>query len=98
MEANEILSFAKWGFGFCVIGFFTLAGWMFVISREMVTSKQILSELQQIKLGLFGDMERPGIVAQVHNHTKDIKEIKENCKEVQDKKDPLHYAHKMHNV
>lgn len=98
MEASEILSFAKWGFGFCVMGFFTLAGWMFVISREMVTSKQILAELQQIKLGLFGDMERVGLVAQVHTHTAEIKNIKERCKEVQDKKDPLHYAKQMHNV
>lgn len=92
METTELLQIIKWGFGICAGGFFTLAGWLYALTRETVTSKQILAELKDIKLGLFGDMNHIGLVAEVRSHANDIEEMKKHCKEIQAKKDPLYYS------
>ncbi len=86
MDVQSLYNLIIWGLGVCAGGFFLLAGWIYSISRDLGTSKQILDELKQIKVGLFGDMKTLGLVAQVHHHTNTIDDIKKNCKDIQSKK------------
>jgi hypothetical protein len=57
-------------------GFFFLLG---LIAK--IIEGSIVKELKEIKLALVGDLERPGVITKIHDHDKELKMIKDVCKE-----------------
>jgi hypothetical protein len=76
----EITDMITWGFGICATGFFFLALWI-----RQIADRILLAEIKEIKRALIGDIDKPGIVALLHIHSEDIKEIKLRCKELHSK-------------
>ncbi len=57
-------------------GFFFLVAWI-----RQITTQTIISDLKEIKLALIGDLQTPGLITKVHDNTREIKIIKDLCKE-----------------
>jgi hypothetical protein len=64
-----------------VTGFLYLSTWIRGIEKNVATNADILLELKKINLALVGDLERPGVITKMHDHDKEIKMIKDVCKE-----------------
>lgn len=82
IEGNTTL--IRWAFGICVTGFFTICGWLFMLTRNVQNQKvltdnitKIAESMTKIEIALIGDYGSKGLITKHEDLEKDVHRIKE---------------------